>query len=532
MPPAAVSESPIPPSRPGWRLAVFACAYPLLDWISYIHPMAQFNITPWNPQPALAIALLMLYGLRWLPAVLLAVVVTEQAIRDTATPFFVDVLVATVLSLCYGAIARLLARHGGLARLDSTRDVLRLVGGVVLGALATGILYVGALVAGGAGPLDAFPEALLRFWIGDSVGILVFLPLVLMLADPARRTRLAALLSRPEALAQGVAVVVVLVFVFSQHLAEQVRFFYLLFLPLVWISARGGLMGSAVAALLIQTGIIVAVHFTAQPAFTVFELQTFLIALTIMGLFLGVTVDERAQAEAALRQSQKLAAAGQMAGALAHELSQPLTAVANYARAGQLLAAAGDAERARLADTLDRLVAESRRAADVVRRLRDFLQHGAMRMEPTRLDELATRIADDLRPAATKAGVELGLEVAPPVPAILADALQIEIVLRNLLRNAIEAAGDAPAGGRRVELRLAATPRIATVRVSDSGPGVRTEQVEQIFEPFASSKASGMGMGLAVSRAIVEAHRGRLWAEPGAGGVFRLELPVGEDSHE
>lgn len=506
--------------------------------------MAQFNITPWNPQPALAIALLMLYGQRWLPAVLLAVVATEQVIRDTPAPFFVDLLVAIVLSLCYGAIARLLARADGPAPLDSTHDVLRLIGGVVLGVLVTGILYVGALVAAGVGPLAFFPEALLRFWIGDSVGILVFLPLVLMLADPARRARLVALLCRPEALAQAVSVIVMLLFVFWQNLVDHTKFFYLLFLPLAWIAARGGLTGGAVAALLIQTGIIVAVHFTAQSAFTVFELQTFLIALTIMGLFLGVTVDERARAEAALHDSQKLAAAGQMAGALAHELSQPLTALANYARAGQLLVAAGPAERPRLADTMDKLVAESRRAADVVRRLRDFLLHGAMRIEALRLDALVTRVVAGLRGSATAAGVELRLDLAPDVPIVRADALQLEIVLRNLLRNAIEAAESA-SGSRGdtdrsrvcyVELRLTADAHKAVLRIADSGAGIHADRTERIFEPFASTKASGMGMGLAVSRAIVMAHQGSLRAEAvrhsSDGGIFYLELPVGEDSHE
>jgi len=530
MPPAAAAPPFPSPSRRGWHLAAFVCAYPLLDWISYTHPMAQFNITPWNPQPALAIALFMRHGLRCLPAVLLVAVATEQVIRDTPSPFLADVLVALVLCLCYGAIARMLARDGGPAPLDSTRDVLRLVGGVVLGALATGFLHVGALVAAGAGPLERFPEALLRFWIGDSVGILVFLPLVLMLADPERRARLAALLLRPEAFAQAASVVVLLIFIFWQNLADHVKFFYLLFLPLVWASARGGLTGGAVAALLIQTGTIVAVHFTAQSAFTVYELQTFLIALTIMGLFIGVAVDERARAEAALRDSQKLAAAGQMAGALAHELSQPLTALANYARAGQLLVAAGPEERPRLADTLDKLVAESRRAAEVVRRLRDFLLHGALRIEPVRLDVLTERVAAGLRDGATAAGVELHLDLDANAPTVRADALQIEIVLRNLLRNAIEAAGAAE-GTRRVEVRLAATPRGVALRVADSGAGVSAERAERIFEPFASTKASGMGMGLAVSRAIVAAHRGRLRAETGAGGVFHLELPAGEDDH-
>lgn len=525
-------------ASPGWHLTVlivFAGIYPLLDWVSYIYPMAQFNITPWNPQPALAIALLMRYGQRWLPAVMLTVVASEHLIRDTPTPWLVDILVALVLSLCYAAIAYLLTRRYVVSpRLDSTRDVLRLIGVVTLGAFLTGVLYVAALVAGGVGPLERFPEALLRFWIGDSVGILVFLPLILMLSDAGRRQRLWRLLTYPEAAAQGVAIAAILLFVFGQNLAEQVKFFYLIFLPLVWISARAGLMGSAVAALLIQTGVIAAVHFTGQPPLTVFELQTFLIALTIIGLFLGVTVDEREQAELALRKSQKLAAAGQMAAVLTHELSQPLTALANYARAGQLLVMAGEREQARLEDTMQKLVVESRRTADVVRRLRDFLQHGAMRMAPTDLVALAGRVVDSLHVSAASSAVTLRLQADANLPAVWVDALQIEIVLRNLLRNAIEAAQavQAPAESYRVELQISAMADSIMLVVSDSGPGVAANQTEQIFEPFETSKASGMGMGLAVSRAIAEAHQGRLWAESGTHGMFCLMLPITEKESE
>lgn len=517
-----------------WALVAFACVYPLLDWVSYIYPMARFNITPWNPQPALAIALLMLHGQRTLPVVALTILLSENLVRQSATPWLADILVALVLSLCYGAIANALTqRYAVSPRLDSTRDVLRLVAVVVLGTLPTGVLYVGALTALDAGPLERLPEAFLRFWIGDSVGMLVFLPLVLMLSDAERRAGLKRMLARGETLAQGISIMAILLFVFAQNLAEQVKFFYLLFLPLAWASARAGLMGSAAAALLIQTGVIAAVHFTGQPPLTVFELQGFLIAMTIMGLFLGVTVDERAQAELALRQSQKLAAAGQMAAALTHELSQPLTALANYARAGQVLLMAGERERERLEDTMGKLVEQSRRAADVVRGLRDFLQHGTMHMAPVRLDALALRVADALRAGAAAEGVALRCEPGGAVATALADALQIEIVLRNLLRNAIEAAREAPPERRAVELSIAQVAA-DTLRLSvvDSGPGLRPDQVEQIFEPFETSKARGMGMGLTISRAIVEAHRGRLWAESGERGIFHVELPTGEHEDE
>ncbi|GAB1392207.1 hypothetical protein MASR1M60_03700 [Rhodocyclaceae bacterium] len=515
--------------RHGGPLVAFAILYPLFDWVSYIYPMAQYNITPWNPQPALAIGLLMRYGQRQLPLVMVIVAITEQVIRSTPSPWLVDVAIALTLSLCYAVIAYLLTRHYAISpRLDSSRGVFRLIVVVICGTLLTGVLYVGLLVASGAGSLAFFGEALLRFWIGDSVGILVFLPLVLMLADPVRRARLVSMLVSPEAQAQGIAILAILVFVFAQRLDEQVKFFYLLFLPLGWISVRSGLLGSAVAALLIQTGVIAAVHFTGQPPLTVFELQTFLIALTIMGLFLGVTVDEREQAEQALLKSQKLAAAGQMAAALTHELGQPLTALANYARAGQLLANAGEPERGRLEETLGRLVAESRRAADVVRRLRDFLQHGTLHLEAVDLQALLVRTIAGLRDA-MPADVDLHCR-ADHLPLVQADPLQIEIVLRNLLRNAIEAAR-AASGTQCVDINCESRQDSVLVTVTDSGSGVAPEQAELIFEPFETSKATGMGMGLAVSRAIVEAHRGRLWVDTGNQGVFRFTLPTGEAKH-
>lgn len=513
-------------------VAVFACIYPLLDWVSYIYPMAHYNITPWNPQPALAIALLMTLGQRWLPVTALVIFTSEQLIRHTAAPWLTDILIALVLSLCYGAIAHALTHRYRISpRLDSSRDVLRLISVVIIGIFLTGILYVAAMIAGGAGPLELFSEALLRFWIGDSVGILVFLPLTLMLFDAGRRERLLELLKRRESRVQGASIVLVLLFVFGQDHVEQVKFFYLLFLPLVWISARSGLMGSAVAALLIQTGVIAAVHITGQTPLSVFELQTFLIALMIVGLFLGATVDEREQAELALRKSQKLVAAGQMAAALTHELSQPLTALANYARAGQLLVVAGERDQLRLEDTMQKLVVESRRTADIVRRLRDFLQHGTMRMAPTNLSELCREVMESMRETATASGITLRDDVAEGMPEIWADALQIEIVVRNLLRNAIDAAREAPAGNRHITMKITATADSIRLAVMDSGSGVPRGQAEHIFEPFETSKASGMGMGLAVSRAIVEAHQGHLWAESGEYGIFCLALPIKENEH-
>jgi two-component system, LuxR family, sensor kinase FixL len=189
-----------------------------------------------------------------------------------------------------------------------------------------------------------------------------------------------------------------------------------------------------------------------------------------------------------------------------------------------VLAQSGDA--ARLGETLDKLAGEAGRAADVVRRLRDFFRTGSTRLAPVAMDAVTRRVASSLDGKAQALGVSIGRDIAAPLPELLADELQLEVVLRNLLMNAIQAAADAQ-GERRVELSVARDGE-SSVRttVRDSGQGVREDDAQRIFQPFETTRATGMGMGLAISRAIVEAHGGRLWVQPGPRGVFCFTLPV------
>ena len=510
--------------------AAFVAGYVFLDRVSYIHPLEQYGITPWNPQPALAIALLLVGGQRWLPAVFAAVIAAEWIVRGAPAPWPATLLLGGVLALAYAGIARALA---GPFKIDlglgSRRDTFRLVAIVVVGTFLTGILYVGALLAIGLRPASGPGGAVLRFWIGDSVGILVTLPPLLMACVRARRQEMRAMFARAEAVAYAASIALALWLVFERPVAEQFKFFYVMFLPLVWVATRFGMVGAAVTALAIQAALIVEVQLGAYQALTVFELQAFLIALTITGMFLGVAIDERRRAAEELRKSLSMAAAGEMAAALAHEINQPLTALATYGRAGQLLARAEPPDRARLHDTLEKLVAEAGRAGDVVRRLRDFFRTGATELRPGSIAQIARRAVAAAAARAAELGIELECDGESPQPQLL-DEVQMQVVLRNLLANALEAAAEGAAPRRvRVEIR----PDVAgavRMTVRDSGAGVRRDDVERIFEPFATTRATGMGMGLAISRAIVEAHGGRLWAEPGPGGAFSLILPRAEPS--
>ena len=532
MNPAGIESRLHPQALGAARFGAIACAfvaaYVVLDRVSYIHPLEQYGITPWNPQAALAIALVLVGGQRWIPVVVASVVTAEWVVRGAPGGTLATLLLGAVLGLSYAAIARAL---GGAFAIDlglrTRRDTFRLVSVVTVGTLFTGSLYLGALLALGLRPESGVVDALLRFWVGDSVGILVMLPPLLMACVRERREEMRAMFARAETLAYAASVVLALWLVFERPVSEQFKFFYVMFLPLVWVATRFGMVGAAVTAAAIQLALFVEVQLGAYQAVTVFELQAFLIALTITGLFLGVAIDERQRAAEELRRSMRMAAAGEMAAALAHEINQPLTALSTYARAGQLLGRARPPELDRLDQTLERLVGEAARAGEVVRRLRDFFRTGATVLAPASIAAIAQRAADAARARAGEAGVEIECDGAAPGEQLV-DEVQMQVVFRNLVANAIEAAAAAPVPRR---VRLEVRPDVAgavRVTVRDTGSGVRRGDAERIFEPFETTRATGMGMGLAISRAIVEAHGGRLWAEPGPHGAFTLTIPPAE----
>jgi len=324
----------------------FVGGYLLLDWVSYIHPMQALNIAPWNPQPALAIALLAVRGLAWTPLVFFAALTAEAVVRGALLHPASGVTAAAVLTLGYTAIAWMLrTRFRVKLALDRQDEVVRLTLVVVVGALAIAVLYVASLFVLGMRTEEGLVVPTLKFWIGDAVGILVTLPVVFMVLDVHRRARIKQLLKRLETHAQVVAIALMLWLVFGVLGHESVEYFYLLFLPLVWVAVRAGLVGAVLAVAAIQWGIIVALQLGGAAALTVFEVQGLQIALTIVALFLGVAVDEGERAANQLRLSAHLAAAGNIAGAIAHELNQPLTAMSGYAKAIECLLRARDPMR-------------------------------------------------------------------------------------------------------------------------------------------------------------------------------------------
>lgn len=521
--------SPVKSERP-WLLALgYVGTFLLLDWVSYIRPFEGLNITPWNPQPALAIALLLRFP-RWIGLVWLSLLTAELAVRGIPADWFVTLAATCALALSYAAVARVL--HVRLERtlsLVTRRDLLWFTTIVIAGTLLSATLYVGTFAVAGQMPSNnPVLEAVLRYWIGDAVGVVVLLPILLALLNAQRRTALAQTArSREWWIAAALAVVLLLV-VFGRSDRDHFKFFYLLFLPVVWASARFGLSGAVLASAVIQVGLIVAVQSLPNSDLTVFELQALMAAAAMTGLVLGVAVDERERAAAELKSSLRLAAAGQMAAALAHELAQPLTALNTYAQAAALLRSSSgmaEAERsARLAEVAERMSADAVRASDVVKRLREFFRFGSTQLQPVDLPILLREAVAASARRADATGIRLRCETPESLPIVLADNVQISVVVRNLVANALDAASNG-AGG---QVTLSAREHAGAVQVDvrDTGPGVDEMRLQSLFEPGTSDKPGGMGVGLSICRAIIEAHGGSLWAERGPSGHFCFTLPI------
>ena len=238
--------------------------------------------------------------------------------------------------------------------------------------------------------------------------------------------------------------------------------------------------------------------------------------------------------QAELLHVSRLSAAGEMASALAHELNQPLTAIASSVRAALRLLQdqPGIVLPPRVAEAMERASAQSLRAGQIVRRLREFVMKGEVDRQLVELTPLVEEAAALALVGARQVGVHVTFRLDPAPIAVAVDRIQIQQVLLNLIRNAIDAMTELPQEGARREMVIASSrPEAASVEVSvtDTGPGLDPEVEAKLFEPFVTSKPHGMGVGLSISRSIIETHGGRLWAQanPVGGTIFRFTLPAG-----
>lgn len=239
--------------------------------------------------------------------------------------------------------------------------------------------------------------------------------------------------------------------------------------------------------------------------------------------------EEMAKAqEDSLQRTARLVTMGEMASTLAHELNQPLAAIASYGAGCLNLVKAPKPDTARITEALEKLGGQAQRAGQIIRRVHDFVRKSEPKIAP---NPVAPMLAECIAFAETetrKAGVSVELDMPENLPEVEADPILIQQVLINLLRNGAEAMSQTPRAQRRMCIRVGETEAGVSISVEDRGTGIPEQIRGRLFEPFVSSKPDGMGMGLNICRTIVELHEGRLQVapRPGGGTIFTVLLPV------
>lgn len=246
-----------------------------------------------------------------------------------------------------------------------------------------------------------------------------------------------------------------------------------------------------------------------------------------------LTEEQARRARDALARVARLNAVGILASSLIHELLQPLSSASFYCSAAAQLADGPAADLKRLIDVIGRIDTQVHRAGDIMERLRAFLRGRQMNKVPISLEQVLKRAFDLVLWFASDHKVQLRLNAPEQLPSLQSDPVQIEQVLVNLVCNAVQAIDAGDCTRREVSLEVIAGTKEVELIVRDSGPGLPSGRHERIFDIFESTNDAGLGLGLAISRAIAEAHGGRLWAEPSpdTGAVFHLTLPVAMDDH-
>ena len=249
-----------------------------------------------------------------------------------------------------------------------------------------------------------------------------------------------------------------------------------------------------------------------------------------------ISARKRAEHEARVQQQQlthlgRAAVLGQLSGAFAHELNQPLTSILGNAEAALRMIADGNVDPEEFTEILRDIVHDDMRASQVIERLRALLEKGDLVRGPVDLNATVREVLDLAKSELITRHVHVGTALDSDAPVVMADRVQMQQIVLNLLMNACDAMSGMPVADRKVQLATRFLPEESCVEVTvrDGGCGVPPGDLDRIFQPFVTTKSHGMGMGLAICRSVAEAHRGRLWVEntAGSGATFHLQVPVG-----
>lgn len=508
----------------------FLAAFVALDYVSYVKPYRGIGVTPWNPPPGLSVALVFLGGSFYAPFVLAAPALADLVVRGAPRSVMQPFLAVVATGLPYLVAGLILQRLSFFdPRFRSVRDAITLIA-VGIGAVAlAGALFVSGLLALHAIEASEVITVAWRAAIGDLIGVLVVVPLALLAWTyrpwPA-----------PSAwmLAQAISILIAMLIVFGYREATAFQLFYLLFLPVLWIALTYGPPGSAMALLLVQAGILIGAEIRFGPDPGLGALQALLIALAITGLIVSAIVAEREDTAARLRDQQaalnralRIRSAGEIAATIAHEISQPLTALNTYS--GVVAKAIRDGDLELATNAAAKIESASARAATVLSSMKEFLRQGTISMAPVDLREVLAELDELLQEDLAKRKISLVMSVAQNLPPISADRIQLQQAVHNLILNCSEAIQDV---GRHGQIAVSARIEAGgtcVIEVVDDGPGFPSGYNYNEPTPFTSTKPEGSGLGLGVVRSITEAHGGRLTIASSSRGVTAtIRFPITE----
>jgi two-component system sensor kinase FixL len=512
--------------------AAYLAGYVLLDWISFIYPFAHYNITPWNPPPGLSFVLVLLCGQRMMPYLFLAPLLADLITRQLPFPWTLELATTAIIGVGYSLALIFLLRPKTRFNpaLPSLRDLFLLLATAAVSAALVAIAFVAALTVAGLLSVEDFFQASLQYWVGDLIGIVVITPFGLMLS-----TREPLVKASVETGAQFAAILIALLLVFGLSQEQELQLFYIVFLPIVWLAVRSGLKGVTAGILVTQLGLIVGVLMLSKTTVDVMAFQLLMLVLAVTGLVAGAIVTERRRAEFLLRRHQdsfalsaRLQSVGELAAAVAHEINQPLMAAGTYSR---LVRDALHRERnsdPSIVQIADKVAAQLERASEVMRRLRALVRLDKSDRVLVMAGRIVNEALDLCQEELNCNGISCRTILEDNLPAVMVDVLQIEQVVLNVVRNAIEAMNETAPAGRMITIE-AKQVKSGDVELSvrDTGPGFADGQMTAEFLPFATTKAQGIGIGLSLSRTIIEAHGGQLTAGGDArGAVVRFTLPA------
>jgi len=528
-----VSEGVALASHPGWarRLAwilALAAGYVVTARLGLMmDAVAGFATLVWPPT-GIALVALLRRG-RWIwPGVTLGAFVVNVWV---GAPLLVAAGIATGNTLEAVVAATMLRRLGWEDRLENVAEVLRLVAvGALLSTVLSATIGVASLMVAGIVSPARFGSTWWPWWLGDAMGDIVVAPFLIVWpsslgARPSPR-RIA------EAAMVGLAIAGAGAAVFGGQLSAGM---YLLFPPLMWSAARFGPRGAAIAVLVVSA-FAVGGTATGHGPFvrselhrSLLELQSFMAVITVATLVLAAAIMERDRARRLALEA--LQARDDFVSIAAHELRTPLSGLLLQlgTMRRRLEKATSGADAPTPAQQIARAETQAERLAQLVNTLLDLsrVESGQLHVQPEIMDlaDLVRDVVDRSSEQARRAGCDLHVETDGPVQGAW-DRLRLEQVLTNLLSNAFR-----HAPGTRVDVTLTARPDAVSLEVRDRGEGVATEQIEAMFGRYkrgdAARERGGLGLGLYISRLVVEAHGGRLRAhgEVGVGCTFTMDLP-------